>query len=34
MTDYEVEHRMNESISFSYFCGMHIDEISPDHNLK
>ncbi|WP_368856064.1 hypothetical protein [Gelidibacter salicanalis] len=25
---------MNESISFSYFCGMHIDEISPDHNLK
>lgn len=28
--DYEVEGRVNDSISFSYFCGLHIDEVSPD----
>ncbi|MBL1278637.1 MAG: transposase [Fluviicola sp.] len=28
----EVEYRVNDSISFSYFCGMSIEEIAPDHN--
>ena len=32
LSDYEVEDRLNDSISFSYFCGMHIDEIAPDHS--
>ena len=25
LSDYEVEDRVNDSISFSYFCGLHID---------
>lgn len=32
LSDYEVEDRINDSISFSYFCGMHIDQVSPDHS--
>ena len=32
LSDYEVEDRLNDSISFSYFCGMNIDEIAPDHS--
>ena len=32
LSDYEVEDRINDSISFSYFCGMSIDQISPDHS--
>lgn len=32
LSDYEVEDRLNDSISFSYFCGMHIDEVAPDHS--
>ncbi len=32
LSDYEVEDRVNDSISFSYFCGLHIDQISPDHS--
>lgn len=32
LSDYEVEDRVNDSISFSYFCGLHIDEIAPDHS--
>jgi len=32
LSDYEVEDRINDSISFSYFCGMNIDEVSPDHS--
>lgn len=32
LSDYEVEDRLNDSISFRYFCGMHIDEIAPDHS--
>ncbi len=32
LSDYEVEDRINDSISFSYFCGMSIDEVSPDHS--
>lgn len=32
LSDYEVEERINDSISFSYFCGMNIDQLSPDHS--
>lgn len=32
LSDYEVEDRVNDSISFGYFCGLHIDEIAPDHS--
>ena len=32
LSDYEVEDRINDSISFSYFCGLHIDQIAPDHS--
>ncbi len=31
LSDYEVEDRVNDSISFSYFCGLNIDQIAPDH---
>ncbi len=30
LSDYEVEDRINDSLSFSYFCGLHIDQVSPD----
>ena len=32
LSDYEVEDRVNDSISFGYFCGLHIDQIAPDHS--
>lgn len=32
LSDYEVEDRINDSISFSYFCGMNIDQVAPDHS--
>ncbi|MEM7550379.1 MAG: IS5 family transposase [Bacteroidota bacterium] len=32
MSDYEVEDRINDSLSFSYFCGMSIDQVAPDHS--
>jgi len=32
LSDYEVEDRVNDSISFCYFCGLHIDQIAPDHS--
>ncbi|WP_281990664.1 transposase [Aquimarina aggregata] len=32
LSDYEVEDRVNDSISFSYFCGLNIDKIAPDHS--
>jgi IS5 family transposase len=32
LSDYEVEDRLNDSISFSYLCGMNIDEVAPDHS--
>lgn len=32
LSDYEVEDRINDSISFSYFCDMSIDQIAPDHS--
>ncbi len=32
LSDYEVEDRINDSISFSSFCGLHIDQVSPDHS--
>lgn len=32
LSDYEVEDRINDSLSFSYFCGMSIDQVAPDHS--
>lgn len=32
LSDYEVEDRLNDSISFSYFCGMTIEQVAPDHS--
>jgi IS5 family transposase len=32
LSDYEVEDRINDSISFSYFCGMTIEEVTPDNS--
>ncbi|MFV0248925.1 MAG: transposase [Tenacibaculum sp.] len=32
LSDYEVEDRVNNSISFGYFCGLNIDQVSPDHS--
>ncbi len=32
LSDYEVEDRINDSLSFSYFCGLHIEQSSPDHS--
>lgn len=32
LSDYEVEDRVNDSISFSYFLGLHIDQVAPDHS--
>ena len=32
LSDYEVEDRVNDSISFSYFCGMTIEQVAPDHS--
>jgi len=32
LRDYEVEDRINDRISFSYFCGLTIDSTAPDHS--
>ncbi|MEI6865616.1 transposase, partial [Flavicella sp.] len=32
LSDYEVEDRLNDSLSFSYFCGMTIEQVAPDHS--
>lgn len=32
LSDYEVEDRINDSLSFSYFCGLTIEQTAPDHN--
>src|SRR5690554_689335 len=32
LSDYEVEDRINDSISFSYFCGLNIDNVVSDHS--
>ena len=32
LSDYEVEDRVNDSISFSYFCGLTIEQVAPDHS--
>lgn len=32
LSDYEAEDRVNDSISFSYFCGMNMDQVAPDHS--
>jgi len=33
LSDYEVEDRVNDSISFGYFCGLTIDQVTPDHSI-
>ena len=32
LSDYEVADGINDSLSFSYFCGLCIDEVAPDHS--
>lgn len=32
LSDYEVEDRINDSISFSKFCGLTMEEVAPDHS--
>ena len=32
LSDYEVEDRVNDSISFGYFCGLTLEQIAPDHS--
>lgn len=32
LSDYEVEDRVNDSLSFSYFCGMPIEQVAPDQS--
>jgi len=32
LSDYEVEDRINDSLSFSYFCDMTIEQVAPDHS--
>lgn len=32
LSDYEVENRINDSISFSKFCGLTLEQTSPDHS--
>ena len=32
LSDYEVEDRVNDSISFGYFCGLTINQVAPDHS--
>jgi IS5 family transposase len=31
LSDYEVEDRINDSLFFSYFCGMTIEQVAHDH---
>lgn len=32
LSDYEVEDRLNDSISFSQFCGLTLEDTAPDHS--
>lgn len=32
LSDYEVEDRVNDRISFGYFCGLTIEQVAPDHS--
>lgn len=32
LSDYEVEDRINDSISFSKFCGLTLEQTAPDHS--
>jgi len=32
LSDHEVEDRVNDSISFGYFCGLTIEQVAPDHS--
>jgi len=33
LSDYEVEDRVNDSISFSRFVGISLDDVVPDHSV-
>jgi len=33
LSDYEVEDRVNDGISFSYFCGLTIGQVAPGHSM-
>jgi len=30
LSDYEVENKVNDSISFNNFCGLTIEQVAPD----
>lgn len=32
LNDYEVEDRVNDNISFSYFFALHINQVAPDQS--
>jgi len=32
LSDYEIESQLNDSISFGKFCGLTLDNVSPDHS--
>ena len=32
LSDYEVEDRVNDSLSFGKFCGLRIEQLAPDHS--
>tara|TARA_B100000809_G_scaffold138551_1_gene136184 strand:- start:60370 stop:60723 length:354 start_codon:yes stop_codon:yes gene_type:complete len=32
LSDYELEDSVNHRISFSYFCGLTIDQVAPGHS--
>jgi IS5 family transposase len=34
LSDYEVKGRVNDSISFRYFCGLTVDRVAPDHSTR
>ncbi len=34
LTDYEVADRINDSISFSKFCGLTLEQVAPDHSFE
>jgi IS5 family transposase len=34
LSDFEVEDRVDDSISFGYFCGLTIDQVATDHILQ
>ena len=32
LSDYEIEERISDSISFSKFCGLTLEQTAPDHS--